>query len=307
LPARSLRRRRRSYPRNGAGGGRGGCRALRCSVRRLTSRLPRFTGGAPGGRPSAAGTGSPSAAVAGSVMGTWAGASPTSRGRRRGAAPEHGGERDDRGDHRGRDGRRPADARPSDLSSPARPGEPRTLPFSPPTRAQRGLPMRLCRYSPPVADEQALRTSPDAGSRGRRRGARRSPATCAARSSRPGRSMARHVGACGSSLRDRAAQRGRLPLLPVPVRARPARAAGPQPEDHRRRPPLPDLQGRPRYDDHASSGQRAPGDGRRRPGRARRPPPSLPPATTETTSRPGTGRSLRGYPPAGERPDRDAT
>ena len=54
------------------------------------------------------------------------------------------------------------------------------------------------------------------------------------------------VGDAQARLRDPPAHRGRLPLLPLRDRGPGARRPRPQPEDHRRRPALPDLQGRPR-------------------------------------------------------------
>ena len=69
--------------------------------------------------------------------------------------------------------------------------------------------------------------------------------------------QARHlVGHAQARLRDPPAHRGRLPPLPLREAERAARRAQPQPADRRRRPALPDLQGRPRLARDRSTARR---------------------------------------------------
>ena len=110
----------------------------------------------------------------------------------------------------------------------------------------------------------------------------------------------------------RPAHRGRLPLLPLRDREPAARRARPQPEDHRRRAALPDLQGRPRVaGDRAAAaglaGQLRP-RGRRprrpRPRTGRRPAPARVPAAADGRARRARRRRAAAARAAPPRPRR---
>ncbi len=70
---------------------------------------------------------------------------------------------------------------------------------------------------------------------------------------------ARRLGRSQDGLRDRAAQRGRLPVLPLRDRCAAPRRARPQPEDRRRRAAISDLQGRSRRSADRAPAARLPG------------------------------------------------